>query len=124
MLGLAGLEGSGQRTLLRGCAGLVDAVDGTLTIDGRDLTRARYDTFRSAGVHLLPAGRLEEGLVPGLTIAEHFELVSGNRSFFVDGRAAERTARRRIDTDCHQGDDRVAGRVAVRAATSSACCWR
>ncbi len=103
VLGLAGLEGSGQRTFLRGCAGLVDAVDGTLTIDGRDLTRARYDTFRSAGVHLLPAGRLEEGLVPGLTIAEHFELVSGNRSFFVDRRGAERTARRRIDTDAIKG---------------------
>jgi ABC-type uncharacterized transport system ATPase subunit len=103
VLGLAGLEGSGQRTLLRGCAGLVDAIDGTLTIDGRDLSRARYDTFRSAGVHLLPAGRLEEGLVPGLTIAEHFELVSGNHSFFVDRRGAERTARRRIDTDAIKG---------------------
>jgi simple sugar transport system ATP-binding protein len=103
VLGLAGLEGSGQRPLLRGCAGLADAVEGTLTIDGRDLTGARYDTYRAAGVHLLPAGRLEEGLVPGLTIAEHFELVSGNRSFFVDRRGAERSARRRIDTDAIKG---------------------
>ena len=63
----------------------------------------RYDDFRAAGVHLLPAGRLEEGLVPGLTIAEHFELVSANRSFFVDWGAAESTARQRIATDSIKG---------------------
>jgi simple sugar transport system ATP-binding protein len=96
VVGLAGLEGSGQRTFLRGCAGLVETVDGTLAIDGTDLTGRRSEAFRAAGAHLLPAGRLEEGLVPGLTIAEHFELVSGHRSFFVDRRAAESTARQRV----------------------------
>jgi simple sugar transport system ATP-binding protein len=103
VLGLAGLEGSGQRTFLRGCAGLISADHGTITVDGADVTRQRYDTFRDAGVHLLPAGRLEEGLVPGLTIAEHFELVGANRSFFVDWKAAESTARRRIASDSIKG---------------------
>jgi simple sugar transport system ATP-binding protein len=46
---------------------------------------------------------LEEGLVPGLTIAEHFELVSANRSFFVDWRAADSTARGRIASDSIKG---------------------
>jgi ABC-type uncharacterized transport system ATPase subunit len=103
VLGLAGLEGSGQRTFLRGCAGLIDADRGSIRVDGVDLTRRHYDAFRSAGVHLLPAGRLEEGLVPGLTIAEHFELVSANRSIFVDWGAAEATARRRIASDSIKG---------------------
>jgi simple sugar transport system ATP-binding protein len=103
VLGLAGLEGSGQRTFLRGCAGLISADHGTITVDGVDMTRQRYDAYRDAGVHLLPAGRLEEGLVPGLTIAEHFELVSANRSFFVDWRAADSTARGRIASDSIKG---------------------
>jgi general nucleoside transport system ATP-binding protein len=103
VLGLAGLEGSGQRTFLRGCAGLITADRGSISVDGIDLTRQRYDAYRDAGVHLLPAGRLEEGLVPGLTIAEHFELVSANRSFFVDWSAAESTARQRIASDSIKG---------------------
>ena len=103
VLGLAGLEGSGQRTLLRGCAGLIAADRGTITLDGVDVTKRRYDAYRDAGVHLLPAGRLEEGLVPGLTIAEHFELASANRSFFVDWGAADSTARRRIASDSIKG---------------------
>jgi simple sugar transport system ATP-binding protein len=103
VLGLAGLEGSGQRTFLRVCAGLIAADRGSISVDGVDLTRRRYDAYRDAGVHLLPAGRLEEGLVPGLTIAEHFELVSANRSFFVDWSAAESTARQRIASDSIKG---------------------
>jgi general nucleoside transport system ATP-binding protein len=103
VLGLAGLEGSGQRTFLRGCAGLIDADRGSIRVDGVELTKRHHDAFRSAGVHLLPAGRLEEGLVPGLTIAEHFELVSANRSFFVDWGEAEATARRRIASDSIKG---------------------
>jgi general nucleoside transport system ATP-binding protein len=103
VLGLAGLEGSGQRTFLRGCAGLIDADRGSIRVDGVELAKRHHDAFRSAGVHLLPAGRLEEGLVPGLTIAEHFELVSANRSFFVDWGEAEATARRRIASDSIKG---------------------
>ena len=103
VLGLAGLEGSGQRTFLRGCAGLIAADRGSISVDGVDLTTRRYNAFRSAGIHLLPAGRLEEGLVPGLTIAEHFELVSANRSFFVDWSAADSSARERIASDSIKG---------------------
>ncbi len=96
VLGLAGLEGSGQRTFLRGCAGLVDVRRGSVTLDGVDLTDRGYGAFLDAGVHLLPAGRLEEGLVPGLTLSEHFELVSGRRSFFVDWAGADKAADERI----------------------------
>jgi simple sugar transport system ATP-binding protein len=92
VLGLAGLEGSGQRTLLRACAGLVRVDSGRITVGDVDLTGRNYRRFLEAGVHLLPAGRLEEGLVTGMTIAEHFELVGGNDSFFVDRDAASAVA--------------------------------
>ena len=38
-----------------------------------------------------------------MTIAEHFELVSANRSFFVDWGAADSTARERIASDSIKG---------------------
>jgi simple sugar transport system ATP-binding protein len=89
---LAGLEGSGQRTFLQTCCGLLRPDRGRVAVAGADLSGRGYRTFLRAGVHYLPAGRLEEGLVAGLTVAEHFELASGNRSFLVDWDQAGRAA--------------------------------
>ena len=97
VVGLAGLEGSGQRTLLRACAGLLQPEAGTLTVGDVDLTRASYREHLAAGVHYLPAGRLEEGLVQGISITEHLVLASEDTGFFVDWKAAEDRARREID---------------------------
>ncbi len=96
VIGLAGLEGSGQRTLLRACAGLLRPSAGRVRIGGRDLTRHSYREFLSAGVHYLPAGRLEEGLVAGMTLTEHFVLTGGERRFFVDRAGARERAEERI----------------------------
>ncbi len=95
-VGLAGLEGSGQRTFLRACAGLLEPVSGRVRIGGRDLTGRGYRDFLSAGVHYLPAGRLEEGLVAGLTVAEHFVLTGDARGFFIDWGDARRLAEEKI----------------------------
>ena len=96
VIGLAGLEGSGQRTLLRACAGLLRPFAGRVRIGGRDLTGHSYHEFLSAGVHYLPAGRLEEGLVAGMTLTEHFVLTGGERRFFVDWTGARQRAEERI----------------------------
>jgi ABC-type uncharacterized transport system ATPase subunit len=79
VLGLAGLEGSGQRTLLRTCAGLLEPLAGRIRLAAQDMTGRTYRDFLAAGVHYLPAGRLEEGLVSGLTITEHFVLTGGGK---------------------------------------------
>ncbi len=97
VVGLAGLEGSGQRTLLRACAGLHPLQAGRVVVGDRDLTRAHYRDFLASGVQYLPAGRLEEGLVAGLTLTEHFALRHSG-GFFVDWRRAEERADREIRT--------------------------
>ena len=96
IVGLAGLEGSGQRTLLRACAGLVGVDRGRVLLDGRDLTGRPYRSFLDGGVSYMPAGRLEEGLLTGMTIAEHVALVAGTGGFVVDWRAANADAEHRI----------------------------
>jgi len=83
MIGLAGLEGSGQRALLEACAGLQRITSGRLLIDGRDMTRCPYRRFLGRGIAFLPAGRLEEGLVPGLTLREHFALVGDGQGTLI-----------------------------------------
>lgn len=96
VVGLAGLEGSGQRMLLRAAAGLLEPSSGRIRVGGRDLTGRGYRTFLDAGVHFLPAGRLEEGLVTGLTVAEHFLLAGGATRFFIDHDGARREAEGKI----------------------------
>ncbi len=94
VVGLAGLEGSGQRALLRAAAGLLKPRSGTIRIDGR--TPRTYHEFLDVGVHYLPAGRLEEGLLQGMTITEHFVLADESTPFFVDWDEAEQQAAEEI----------------------------
>lgn len=84
VFGLAGLEGSGQELLLRACAGLVPLAAGKRLLGGQDLTRRDYHASQKCGIAFLAAGRLEEGLVSGLTLTEHMALVNSQPSFFVD----------------------------------------
>jgi ABC-type uncharacterized transport system ATPase subunit len=92
VIGLAGLEGSGQGLVLRACAGLVELAAGTVRLGGADLTGQPYDRFLTAGVAFLPAGRLEEGLIPGLSICEHVALADRDGGFFLNWGAARQRA--------------------------------
>ncbi len=74
ILGLAGLEGSGQELLLRGLAGLARVMKGRIIFDGMELQGEPYPKYRRAGIHYLPAARLEQGLFPDLTVVDHFHL--------------------------------------------------
>ncbi len=108
IVGLAGLEGSGQRTLLSACAGLLQPSAGTISLAGKELSGRHYRRFMRAGVHYLPAGRLEEGLVAGMTISEHFELVGGHDSFFVDWDGAENLAAAAVESHFIKGTSETA----------------
>jgi len=97
VVGLAGLEGSGQRLFLSTCAGFTPPMEGGIRLRGRDMTGRAYREFLDAGVAYVPAGRIGEGLIPGLTLAEHMALAAPGRSWFIDRRRASQTARARIE---------------------------
>lgn len=148
VVGLAGLEGSGQRELLQASAGLIPVSHGHIHFDGKPITGKRspffwipwlaaagflirliwlllfrmlglirtldllggiafagvvalvvwligeiivswtsgspYHEFKRRGGAYVPAGRLEEGLVPGLSLTEHMALVKPDAEFFVN----------------------------------------
>ncbi|HSB91275.1 MAG TPA: ATP-binding cassette domain-containing protein [Anaerolineales bacterium] len=96
VIGLAGMEGSGQGLFLRAIAGLVRTVGGRISVAGRDLTGRSYHDFKERGVAFLPAARLEEGLVPGLTLTEHFLLAERADGFFVNADRGKQLAQERI----------------------------
>ncbi len=87
VIGLAGLEGSGQQLLLRLCAGLLQAASGRIYIGSEDMTEQPYQQYLNAGVGYSPADRLREGLIQGLSIHEHVSLRTSPRGWFVDWRA-------------------------------------
>jgi general nucleoside transport system ATP-binding protein len=95
-VGLAGMEGSGQALFLASCAGLERAVSGSVCLDEGEVTGRSHHEYKRRGVGYLPAARLEAGLVPGLSLSEHYVLAEGGGGFFVDRRAALERAESRI----------------------------
>ncbi|MEM6527455.1 MAG: ATP-binding cassette domain-containing protein [Chloroflexota bacterium] len=95
VIGFAGLDGSGQEMAMRAMAGLEHAHRGGVFINGVDLTNRPYTQFTRAGVTFCAAGRVEEGLIAGLTLTEHMALVqhTGSR---IDWPAARQTMKEQI----------------------------
>jgi simple sugar transport system ATP-binding protein len=61
------------------------------------MTGRSYLGFIEAGVAYMPAGRLEEGLIAGMTLIEHTALTDKTSHFFVDWHSAAKTAVQRIE---------------------------
>jgi simple sugar transport system ATP-binding protein len=96
VFGLAGLEGSGQLLLMQACAGLMRTDSGQILLDGEDITGWSFHRARQAGIAYIAAGRLEEGLVAGISLTEHLVLAQKEHAFFVDWAAANRDTQQRI----------------------------
>jgi len=92
VIGLAGLEGSGQQLILRACAGLTRPSGGQICIGGRDMTGEPYRQFLKVGVAYMPSNRLEEGLIAGMTLTDHIALVGRKQPFRVNWKTASERA--------------------------------
>ncbi|NCC37118.1 MAG: ATP-binding cassette domain-containing protein, partial [Chloroflexia bacterium] len=75
VIGLAGLDGSGQQLLLRLLAGRLHPDSGRILVNGVDMTRAGTRTYREAGIEYLPADRMRDGIVGALSLTDHFALL-------------------------------------------------
>lgn len=98
IFGLAGLEGSGQRLVMQACSGLVAPAKGRVRLGGQDVTGWSYHRLQKFGMAYVPAGRLEEGLVAGLTLTEHLVLARPDKKFFVDWKENRQEMAERITT--------------------------
>ncbi|NMC46158.1 MAG: ATP-binding cassette domain-containing protein [Chloroflexi bacterium] len=96
IIGLAGMEGSGQKAFLRTLAGLDKAIAGKITCGEDDLTGKPSYRFHQAGICFMPATRMEEGLVQGMTLKEHFILTHQSDQFKLDFAQAETITREKI----------------------------
>ncbi len=74
ILGIAGVDGNGQIELVELLAGMRRPVSGTLTLDGRDVTRASVAARIRAGLAYMPADRSRTSLSRAMSIAENLLL--------------------------------------------------
>ena len=62
IVGVAGIQGNGQRTLVKAIAGLADVTDGDIHLDGTPAARASPAARRALGLRVIPFERNSEGL--------------------------------------------------------------
>ncbi|HET9728017.1 MAG TPA: MFS transporter, partial [Acidimicrobiia bacterium] len=71
IVALLGTNGAGKSTLIKAISGLVEARNGAVVFDGRDMTYAPPNEVAGRGVVVMPGG---QGVFPSLTVAEHLRL--------------------------------------------------
>ena len=71
IVGVAGVEGNGQRDLADTIMGLRPLESGRLSLDERDLVGLSTEEIRNAGVAFVPEDRHEQGLVLDMTLWEN-----------------------------------------------------
>ncbi len=85
VIGLAGMEGSGQRLFLQSCCGLKRPLAGSqIYVNRVDMTKKSYHSYLKQGVAYVPADRMTEGLIPGLTLLDHFALAEEKPGFLIN----------------------------------------
>jgi ABC-type uncharacterized transport system ATPase subunit len=74
IVGIAGVEGNGQRELAEAIIGLRPPANGTVSLDGTDITGWSVKDVRNHGVAYIPEDRHEQGLVLDMTLWENVAL--------------------------------------------------
>jgi ABC-type uncharacterized transport system ATPase subunit len=85
ILGVAGVEGNGQRELAEALIGLRPPAAGRIILDGRDVAGQTVGEIRDRGVAYIPEDRHDRGLVLEMTVWENSILGRQSRSGVVSG---------------------------------------
>ncbi len=97
IVGVAGVEGNGQRELGDLLSSLMPADAGTVTVGGRTVRPGVAGALAAAGVGVVPEDRHDSGVVLDMTVAENLALVDTgdvSRAGLLDrGRMRDRAAR-------------------------------
>jgi simple sugar transport system ATP-binding protein len=102
ILGIAGVDGNGQKELGEAIAGQRHVSDGRITLGSRDITNKGVSVASRAGVGYVTDDRLGEGVVPGASVAENAVLKTvsrapfSKRGFWLDRGAIENHAQRLV----------------------------
>ena len=74
IVGVAGVSGNGQAELIEVLTGLAQPYEGTIKLEGKDITRLNAKGLFEAGVAHIPEDRNHIGVVPSMSVAENLVL--------------------------------------------------
>ena len=74
IVGLAGVSGNGQKELAEAIAGIIKIQEGEIGISGVEVSNLTVSTRIGLGMSLMPQDRIEEGILPSLSLSENFVL--------------------------------------------------
>lgn len=77
LVGILGANGAGKTTLLRTISGIVGAADGSISLNGKDITQRSPDEIVRLGIAHVPEGR---GIFPDLTVRENLIVGAHSRA--------------------------------------------
>jgi simple sugar transport system ATP-binding protein len=80
ILGVAGVDGNGQRELALAITGILQPHEGRITVEGKALTGASPRQIADAGVRHIPEDRQQMGLILEFPIADNFVLKAFDRA--------------------------------------------
>ncbi|MDE0067002.1 MAG: ABC transporter ATP-binding protein [Acidimicrobiaceae bacterium] len=80
IVGVAGVEGNGQRALGDVLSSLLTLSSGTVAVDGTEVPTGRSGAMAEAGIGVIPEDRHDSGLVLDMTVAENLVLVDQSRA--------------------------------------------
>jgi len=73
IIALLGTNGAGKSTLLKAICGVVEASNGAIIFDGRDITHAPPHEIAALGIAMVPGG---QGVFPSLSVGENLRVSS------------------------------------------------
>ena len=76
IVGLGGLDGQGQKSLLLALFGVLRGVSGQITVEGREVRAASPAAAKSVGIALVPEDRKTEGLMLPMSISDNLVIAS------------------------------------------------
>ncbi len=100
IVGVAGVEGNGQRPLADLLSSLLPLRSGSVRVDGVEVSTRRPGAMARAGVAVIPEDRHDSGVVLDMSVAENFALIDPGRAAsrgVFDPEALTRFATRMID---------------------------
>ena len=84
ILGIAGVAGNGQRELVETILGIRKPIKGKIYVNGVDVTNLESGKIYDLDITYIPEDRLNDGILPTLTVAEN--IVLGSHKKFVRNR--------------------------------------
>ena len=100
IVGIAGVEGNGQRTLADVLSSLLPLDAGEVLVDGTSVVAGKAGTMSAAGIGVIPEDRHDSGIVLEMTVAENLLLTDPaavSTAGIMSHRALDRRAEQLID---------------------------